>query len=333
MPLPSDGPVMSALTHRCRLCGEETSSSFAAREMMNGTRETFRYFECPGCGCVQITEIPTDLGRFYPADYYSFQPPTRSLRERARGTVLRALVAAGSMSVALRHRLRRRYAGIDLLFLYTEATGGNRGAAILDVGSGAGRLLRDLVDIGYRNVLGIDRFLAHDMLYRGRVLVRSMDIHAVGGRYDVISFHHSLEHMAEQRSVLARAAALLAPRGRLVIRIPVVDSEAWQSYGADWVQLDPPRHLYLHSLKSLALVAAQAGLEIASIAHDSSGFQFWGSELYRRDIPLNDKRSPALAGAQSLFTADEMSAFERRAQAANAAGRGDQIVAVLRPRN
>jgi SAM-dependent methyltransferase len=320
---------MPATTYSCRLCGANTASAFAAREMMNGTRETFRYFECPGCGCVQITEIPPDLGRFYPEGYYSFQPPARSLRQRARGAVLRALVAAGGAIVPLRHLLRRRYAGIDLLFLYDEAAGGNHDAAILDIGSGAGRLLQDLVDVGYRDVLGVDRFIGQDVLYRGRTLVRRTDIFAIAGRYDIISFHHSLEHMADQRAVLARARALLAPRGRLIVRIPIVGSEAWQIYGANWVQLDPPRHLYLHSLDSLARVAAQAGLRVVSVVHDSTGFQFWGSELYRRDIPLNDPRSPAVGDGQSLFTAAQMSMFEQRARAANAAGRGDQIVALL----
>jgi hypothetical protein len=42
--------------------------------MLYATREMFTYILCEGCGCLQIAEIPPDLGRFYPSHYYSFVP-------------------------------------------------------------------------------------------------------------------------------------------------------------------------------------------------------------------------------------------------------------------
>jgi len=315
--------------YRCRLCGAPVSSSFTAREMMHGTREIFAYIECPNCGCVQIAEIPDDLARFYPRDYYSFQLRAPSLARRMKNSAGRALIGLGNLAPPLSHVLRRRFQRLSLFFLYEEATHRNRDAAILDVGSGAGELLKDLVDIGYRNLLGIDRFIQENVCYRGRVLVEASDIFQVAGRRDVVTFHHSLEHMPEQTAVLSRARAILNANGRVIVRIPIVGGEAWELYRAQWVQLDPPRHLYLHSLKSLALVAEQAGLRIARLDYDTTGFQFWGSELYRRDIPLNDRRSPACGETNSVFTAAEMAAFERKARQANARGRGDQIIAWL----
>jgi hypothetical protein len=79
-------------------------------------------------------------------------------------------------------------------------------------------------------------------------------------------------------------------------------------------------------LKSLNLVATQAGLRVKSVTYDSSAFQFWGSELYRRDIPLNDRRSQEIGGT---FTARQIATFEARARALNKLGLGDQIVALL----
>ena len=50
-------------------------------------------------------------------------------------------------------------------------------------------------------------------------------------------------------------------------------------------RLDPPRHQYVHTLKSLELTAKQAGLRVADVQHDSWSFQFWGSEQSKRGIP------------------------------------------------
>jgi hypothetical protein len=76
-----------------------------------------------------------------------------------------------------------------------------------------------------------------------------------------------------------------------MIRIPLVDSFAWRKYGVDWVQLDAPRHFYLHSRDSVATVAAQVGLEVRQIVYDSTAFQFEVSEMYRQGKPLHRSNS------------------------------------------
>ncbi len=126
-PGPSDR--MPSGAYSCRLCSTSVSSSFTARETMHGAREIFAYIECPNCGCVQIAEIPGDLARFYPQDYYSFQLRAHRLRQ-SRAAAERRPAPPLSTLVAF--------------FLYEEATRRNRDAAILDVGSGAGELVEGL---------------------------------------------------------------------------------------------------------------------------------------------------------------------------------------------
>jgi SAM-dependent methyltransferase len=298
--------------------------------MMVGTRELFRYFECPRCGCVQIAEVPAGMHKYYGHNYYSFVVDEFSIQLFIKVWALKFVTFVGGLSPTLRRFIRQRHHGLDLIFLYRDI-GRGRDTSILDVGAGAGKVVRNLVETGYRNVLGIDLFLAKDIYYQGRIIVRRCDIFNTDGRWDIISFHHSLEHMPEQRAVLARARELLSSDGCIIVRIPVVGGDAWQKYREHWVQLDPPRHLYLHSRRSLSIVANEAGLDVSRVYYDSSGFQFWGSELYRQDIPLSDRRSPAVNRKTPLFTARQMAEFDRRAQVANVTGTGDQIVALLVP--
>ena len=111
-----------------------------------------------------------------------------------------------------------------------------------------------------------------------------------------------------------------------MVRIPTVESEAWREYGLDWDQLDAPRHLVLHSRKSAELAAIAAGVTVVDLWDDSTGFQFWGSEIYKKGRTLfeGDER-PAVLRIE-LFARKELASFERRAKRLNKKGRRDQLV-------
>lgn len=79
------------IAHRkCRLCGSEAEHKvYHVKEMFFGTGEEFTYFLCDKCQCMQIMEIPEDLGKFYGNGYYSFGKPDirepESQRESKQG--------------------------------------------------------------------------------------------------------------------------------------------------------------------------------------------------------------------------------------------------------
>src|SRR5262245_41013412 len=69
--MPTNEPMLTCET--CLYCGARESRDFKAREMMFGFREEFNYRECLGCGCLQLLDVPSDLARYYPPHYGSFQ--------------------------------------------------------------------------------------------------------------------------------------------------------------------------------------------------------------------------------------------------------------------
>jgi len=295
--------------------------------MMFGTRERFGYLDCAGCGCVQIAAYPPDIARHYPPGYYAHGASREDRDGAARrlGALFRRAPPLWRWWIgdgALRRLLPGRTAeSRHLAMLGPEAR-------ILDVGCGSGEGLRRLDALGFHRAEGADPFIAADIFHRGRLLVRRASLAELDGVYDAVTLHHALEHMPDQHGVFRQLRRLLAPGGVVLLRIPVVGGEAWRTYGADWVQLDAPRHFHLHSRHSLGVLAAASGFAVRRIVDDSTSFQFWGSELYRRGIPLNDPRSPAVTRG-ATFTKAEMAAFTRRARAANAAGQGDQVAALL----
>ncbi len=320
----------------CRICGSGSVRNFLAREMMYGLREPFEYLECHACGCVQIAAYPDDIARHYPDSYHcgtaSRTAATATLGEWLKDMVKSWLLRIPALRAAwLRAPSTRAWLARNPLLAHYLDRLDNSEARILDVGCGEGLCLQHLRAIGYRNAEGVDPFIEKNLMYRGRRLVTKAKLSDMTGSYDCISFHHSLEHMPDQAGVLRTARELLAPGGILIIRIPVAGGAAWRTYRENWVQLDPPRHYYLHTEGSFRLLADQCGLAVRSIIYDSDGLQFWGSELYVRDIPLRDPRSPS-QGSQGIFSAAELVEFNRRAAVLNAANDGDQIVAVLAAR-
>ncbi len=307
----------------CRVCGGATEFAVEATERMFGLGGQFRYDQCRACGCVQLRDVPADLERYYASDYYAFADPApasrwRRLYRRSRDAVLfgRARALGGFLAPIL----PSHFTGIRQ---WLSITGTSRRARILDVGCAAGLLLRRLVDQGFDRAAGVDLFVGEDIAYRGRRLVQKATIHDVPGPYDLIMFHHSLEHIQDQLATMMRAAELLAPGGWCLIRIPTVSSFAWEEYRDRWVQLDAPRHLYLHSLESLARLATRAGLRLERVVFDSTAFQFMGSELYARDRPLAELDSTAFSRVQQLE-------YSRDARRLNRESRGDQAAFYLR---
>lgn len=301
----------------CRICGNEAgNTSFVAHEMMLASREPFDYFECRACGTLQIAGIPGDLSRWYPPDYYAYTTPYRTppvrrwLKRRVARHALGRTDPIGALITSRRGRPRE--------VGWVARAGLGLDAAILDVGAGNGQVLLALRDYGLRRLLGVDPFLERDLEHAGvRVLRRSME--EVDGPFDLIMFHHSFEHVPDPAATLEGARDRLSPGGAILVRMPVV-AASWARYGPDWVELDAPRHLHVLTARALELLARRSGLRVTATEHDTDGFELWGSEQYRRGIPLTDPRSHAFGGAGSVFDKEEMRRFEAEARELNRTG-------------
>jgi len=309
----------------CRICGNNISNrEFSISEMMYGYKETFPYFQCSKCNCLQIEKEPEHIERYY-SDYYSFneiEPPNISGRLRLKFNLL--LFSLQPVKFIFQHLFP--IGNVKPLFPLKL----NKSSRILDVGCGSGSMLYLLRDIGFSNLEGIDPNISKEIQYKNGLKIKKQDISEVEKPWDLILFNHSLEHIFNQQQTLNKVKELLSPGGVCIIRIPVISSFAWKTYGVDWVQIDAPRHFYLHSIESFKHLASLAGLNVFKISFDSTDFQFWGSEQYRAGIPLKDNRSYLNGLKNSIFTVDQINRFRKLADKLNREKSGDQAVFYLR---
>ncbi|MDR3220207.1 MAG: class I SAM-dependent methyltransferase [Dysgonamonadaceae bacterium] len=261
------------------------------------------------------------MDRYYPDNYYSFSLllPKKwffyPYFMKVKNFLLKNLV---------KYRLENKNNFIGFLaskryhrYYYLNEKMCHINSKILDVGCGAGQLLLDMKKHGFKNLKGIDPYISSDITYDSGVKIEKKYINELNETFDFIMLHHSFEHMDNPESVMKEIYRLLNPNAYALIRIPVARSYAYKKYGAYWVQLDAPRHFFIHSTASMQYLAKKAGLELESIVYDSTSFQFIGSEQY-------------LKGENISFKKKEIKYFSKKAKQLNAISQGDQACFYLK---
>jgi SAM-dependent methyltransferase len=320
--MPMDSQI--ATMAKCRICGcEDSHPTFIGKEMMFGTREEFIYFKCSSCGCLQIKDIPSDLYKYYGDSYYSFNKEDNKKsngvirllhRERCRN----ALFGKGYKL----NKILSRFIDLpkeihSVRYLLQHANLNSFNDRILDIGCGiTSWWLSYLYELGFNDLTGIDPFIPHDNI-SANIKIYKKEINEVSEKYDLITLHHSLEHIADQSFVMDNISRILSDEGVCIIRIPIVSSFVWENYGTNWVEMDPPRHLYLHTNESIELLAKESGLKLIETEYDSIPLEFYGSEQYVKGIPLSDPNSYWTNEDSTIFTPEELNEFTRLSKYVN----------------
>lgn len=299
---------------------------------MYGLHEEFTYFECLDCGCLQIVDPPSSLEKYYSNKYYSFQ---RADKSNPVNKIISLLTMKRNRYAFFREGILGRC--VNIIYSYPEREslrklGIRKNWNILDIGCGAGSWLFSLSELGLTNLYGIDPFIDADV-NEGSVNIKKGTIHDLhkSQKFDLICSHHSFEHILDQYETLITIQELLAPRGLCIIAMPVKTETIWEKYETNWVQIDAPRHLIIHTVASFEILARKAGFEVSDVIFNSTAFQFWGSEQYMKDIPLKSDKSYSVSPRNSMFSKKMIQYYYHEAERLNHESQGDQAIFVLKP--
>jgi predicted SAM-dependent methyltransferase len=307
----------------CNICqNEKDNELITAYEKMLGIGDKFNYLMCSYCGCLQLINKPDDMYKYYPDSYYSFDgnllETKFGIKYYLRKKRLQHLLDKNNLIGYVTHKITG-----DIKFAsWLMNVNCKSYYKILDVGCGKGHRLNEFRLQGFTNLFGIDNHVEKDVFCENGIKIFKKELLDENNKYDFIMLHHTFEHIEEQERTLRKAFELLNNERYLLIRIPIV-AFAYRKYGNNWVQLDAPRHFYLHTIKSMRIVSEKCGFKITKIVFDSNEFQFWGSEQYINNISLFDKKSYAVNPSKSMFSKEQINEFAQKAKELNENEDGD----------
>jgi SAM-dependent methyltransferase len=174
------------------------------------------------------------------------------------------------------------------------------GGSILDVGCGAGSFLGCLRGPSWQlhglemseESARITRAATGAEVLRGELLSASFP----PDTFDVITCFHVLEHLDAPECALHRMFSWLKPGGILCAHVPNIANPEARLCGSYWYALESPRHLYLFSVPSLAVLANSQGFEIVEMQTAKISFLEYSLQYVLDDLLLKmNIRRPALA--------------------------------------
>ena len=157
------------------------------------------------------------------------------------------------------------------------------GARVLEIGPGAGTMMKLLTDRKL-TVEGVEpdedavkwlreelSLTVHQGLFEAVYKQKKEEWHAAP--FDLIVICHALEHLPDPISVLRSCSQILRSDGAVFLEVPNVlkpfnDGFKWDGDFCD------PGHLYFFSLKSLARLVRQSGFQVINLT-DNSFYPYW----------------------------------------------------------
>jgi 2-polyprenyl-3-methyl-5-hydroxy-6-metoxy-1,4-benzoquinol methylase len=249
----------------CPTCHSTGFSPFASGfdYEIETCRNEWTLHQCVYCTTVVLSPRPTDeaLPVIYPSNYYSY----------GMSTTLHPLILRGKSwldTQKIRSIARHLRGRMD---------------SYLDIGCGDGRYLHTI-----EGLFGLERKcikgLELDSACVARLVAKEFDVRAnrveelaadAFQDLSLITMFHVIEHVADPKEVLMRAAGWLGDNGVIAVETPNIDSlDARMFKRTYWGGYHFPRHWTLFSTRSIERLFEASGLEIVATSYQT-GHSFW----------------------------------------------------------
>lgn len=257
--------------HRCPHCGGAATAAFEAadvnRRLGNGQR--FAYSRCQACKLLFQTDPPSELGPYYPQEYYAIP---------------------GSVEELSRWADSERYK-IEMVMQFR--TSGH----LIEIGPASGGFCYLAKAAGF-DVSAIEmdarscEFLASKLSIDVTQSADEAAALAVARPADVIAMWHVLEHLVDPWTMLDAAARKLNVGGVLILATPNPGSVQMRLLGKRWAHIDAPRHLWLFPPNVLRQRGRSLGLTARLMTTQDPGSLGWN--LFGWEQSLQNIPSPGL---------------------------------------
>lgn len=308
---------------KCRVCNENiTDEIFLTKDMFMSKKGEFLYYRCQNCGCVQISDFPQNLPEFYPNEYCD----SFGLAGAKVGSILKNIITKTSFyRYPVIYNFLNYYEILDERVKTIRTLRLQQNVTILDVGAGDGYFLNALMNLGFNNVYGLEPYGQESI--KPKIVKGTIRDLEKGQTFDVITYNDSFEHIWDPKSELIEMYKHLNFGGIGIIRLPIAAS-GFRQYRQYWFELDPPRHFYLHTLKSMEILFEKSKFKILSIDYDSFGRSYMFSEMYKKGKPF--VQQPLFLQLAIEFLVPNSYLLRRRAKSENNRKEGNHAIIIFK---
>ncbi|MFN7641999.1 MAG: class I SAM-dependent methyltransferase [Burkholderiales bacterium] len=282
----------------CPICGHGVDLLHrAVPDHFFGATGRWDLYRCtsPECNAVAPGPAPDDetLARAYSTYYTHLSEPVR--RDTASRTVRLLQALPFDLSSAWGARLPGFGRRLEEARLSVGALRAQRCGLIADVGCGNGDRLPLLLRAGWGRAVGVDpdtKAVAEAKRVGLDVRAGTAERTALPDEsVDAVLLHHVIEHVRDPGAALVEARRVLRPGGRVALLTPNAESDAHRDWGSCWRGLEAPRHLTIHTLRSLVAQVRRAGL-VVECARSSARSAAWIDAECRRAAEKAEDTAP-----------------------------------------
>ncbi|MGM4906232.1 class I SAM-dependent methyltransferase [Tardiphaga sp. 866_E4_N2_1] len=232
----------------CLLCKSTAFTSlYEVTDTNQGTPGRWEILSCDQChlGVLSPFPKPQEVAGFYSDQFYT------ESGQRFRGWMewLRAGLAS------LRGRSLNRLA--------------QKRGRLLDFGSGSGHFARAQSAQGWE-VVALDPYSGAASESSSFELVDDwVKLKYPDASFDAVTLWYVVEHLSNPRAMVREFKRVLKPGGILVLAQQDFESVQARVFGPRWLFLDPPRHLWQFSAKTLGALVEQEGFVVSQVDRSS----------------------------------------------------------------
>lgn len=240
--------MAQVISRSCQVCG---GMGRGTKPLAAYTVSRWPVVECPSCGFVYLAEAPT---------YDALKDEEAWEKNHAKEMARRKRQLLYRLDYATRFRLRigkaiensrmRRVIG--------------RSGRVLDIGCGGGVRVPDgLIPFGIEISDRLAELAGPQFMQRGGSVYHGPALDGLDSFTDsffsAILMRSYLEHEVEPRAVLEKAFRKLAPRGKVLVKVPNYGSVNRRLMGANWCGFRFPDHVNYFSSQTLGRLARSIG--------------------------------------------------------------------------